>query len=690
MVERAPALFGIETEYAVSVLGADTSARDSAVKRIYHRAAARRHLPGIESGIFLTNGGRFYIDGGSHPEYAAPETTNPWDGVRYAVAGDRHIWQLADEVARESPMSSGGLEPIGRRLVVRKGNVDYASRTTWASHENYLHRCLPATLRPALVSHLVSRIIFTGSGGFDPSGWSRPPFVLSPRALFIRAVIAQSSQSGLALVDERNQPHCQGFFRQHVMCADATQSHLATFLRIGTTALVVALIDAGCIADGELVLAQPREALSIVAHDDTLHASLILQPGEHTTALDLQHRYLQRARENLDRLPEWAGRVCDVWHDTLERLARGPEAVADRLDWAIKRAMFLNRASRWGQHSDQVQAELFEIDLRFGQVYPTSLFHSLDEAGVLHHGVPGIDAIDDAVVTPPADGRARIRGAVVARLGSDATGIQCGWDSVRDTKSKRVLDLSSPFASRENWEDLPVDQPTCPYVLQMSCLASRLPSPSVTGAMRQAALEIIANRHSPVTRSGRHAIDLNNHAVDMRVAGRLEDAEWLMRAALAIDLAVPNPRKVPHRRNNLAGVLLLQGRTSEAREQVTLAWQLTGTRYDRTSARALVVRLALAFVDHEPADLFIGQLKRHLAIQPLLDFADVEQHWRVRQMFDGLESITDDERALLRAVAEVLNGARVPAWLDDIARWRDTAEQRLDSPWPGVSSVLGA
>jgi proteasome accessory factor A len=674
MFGRARSLVGIETEYAVSVLGDDVSAREGAVKRIYHRALTRPHLAGIESGIFLSNGGRFYIDGGCHPEWASPEASNPWDGVRYATAGDRLLGQLADEVIRESPNMSG--------LVVRKGNVDYSSRTTWASHENYLHRCAPPALRSALVSHLISRIVFTGGGGFDPNGKTHPAFVLSPRALFIRALIAPSSMGALALVDERNQPHCKGFFRQHVMCADATESHLAMFLRLGTTAIVVAMIDAGCVVS-DLVLANPLEALTIVAHDDTLQAPLLLASGGYTTALDLQGRYLERARAHLNRLPDWAGRVCDVWQDTLERLAQGPDAVADRLDWAIKRTLFLNRASRWGQHSGRVQAELYEIDLRFSQIHPPGLFQSLDEAGVLHHRVPGVDRIDEAMTAPPEDGRARIRGEVVTRL-SGVNGVQCGWDSVRDSPSRRVLDLSSPFASDEDWHALPDDRPSgCPLVARMLRMATAPPSALVTGAIREAALRIVAGHEDPpVRRSGQQAIDLNNRAIEMRLAGRLEDAEYLMQAALAIDEAVPNLHKLPHRLNNLGVVLLLQGRTSEALDHVTQAWRLSGTRYDRTSVRTLVMRLAIAFLRHEPADLFIGQLKRHLAISPLPDFADVERRWRVTQMFESLEPLDADQRALLGAIAAVLNGERPQACLDDIARWRDAAEQPLDVLWP--------
>jgi hypothetical protein len=213
---------------------------DTVIHQIQARAAARPHLPGNESGIFCENGGRFYVDRGHHPEYAAPETTTPWEAVRYSFAGDRLMAQLAHEVAcADSRIST---------LIVRKGNVDYATGTTWASHENYLHRCDPARLRQALIPHLASRMVFTGAGGYDPFT-ACPRFVLSPRAMFVRRLVDSSVAREIALVDDRAQPHCTGFYRQHIMCGDANQSQLAMLLRIGTTALVMALIDANCLRD---------------------------------------------------------------------------------------------------------------------------------------------------------------------------------------------------------------------------------------------------------------------------------------------------------------------------------------------------------------------------------------------------------------------------------------------------------
>jgi proteasome accessory factor A len=141
------------------------------------RAESGPHMPGVESGMFLPNGGRFYVDL-SHPEWASPECTNPWDAVRHGLAGDLFLSRLAADLVRKNTLVAD--------LAVRKGNIDYLSKVTWGNHENYLLRRNPRAVRPGLVSHLVTRIVMTGAGGFDPFDTRCPSFVLSPRALFLR------------------------------------------------------------------------------------------------------------------------------------------------------------------------------------------------------------------------------------------------------------------------------------------------------------------------------------------------------------------------------------------------------------------------------------------------------------------------------------------------------------------------
>ena len=139
-----------------------------------------RHLPGgNEKGIFIASGGRFYIDAGAHPELTTPECPNPWDVARYIKAGERLLVDLVDKVMAATPSIS--------QLALYRGNVDYSGTgKTWGCHESYLHRCADIELmRRQLVPHLVSRIIYTGPGGFNPlsTGIS---FLLSPRAVYLR------------------------------------------------------------------------------------------------------------------------------------------------------------------------------------------------------------------------------------------------------------------------------------------------------------------------------------------------------------------------------------------------------------------------------------------------------------------------------------------------------------------------
>ena len=150
----AQRMFGLETEYALAGLDARGARVDQGRVLSAFMELARKnlaHLPDRNShGLFLENGSRFYVDHGGHPELAICEVVDPWDACRYILAGDRILAKLAGP-------------------------------TTWGCHENYAHQADPQHLPKELVPHLVSRIIYTGAGGFN----NRSPgveFMLSPRA----------------------------------------------------------------------------------------------------------------------------------------------------------------------------------------------------------------------------------------------------------------------------------------------------------------------------------------------------------------------------------------------------------------------------------------------------------------------------------------------------------------------------
>jgi pup-ligase protein/tetratricopeptide repeat protein len=429
-----------------------------------------------------------------------------------------------------------------------------------------------------------------------------------------------------------------------------------------------------------------------------------LASGGKITALQIQRHFLRQARRHRDCLPEWSDGLCDAWQDTLDRLDRGPEAVADRLDWAIKLAIFRDhaqrRAMRWpdaesGDTGDidratreKWAAELCELDLRYGQVDESSLFVALDEAGVLRHRIVTCAEIDRALDVPPPIGRAWIRGQVVTRLAGHDDGSVCAWDAVHDTSGLVRLNLSDPFATSEVW--VPGEESADVLLSRLGRLVAAPPAPAITQSIRRLVDRLGAPRsHAPSKRTVGHALQMNNHAFVLRNTGRLEEAEWLMRAALEIELSERHDQhpKVLHRRNNLGVVLLLQGRLAEAKELVTNAWPRDGAQHDLTTARVLTTRLLIAILDVEPYTLYVGQLKAHLGIWPMPDLANVDSKWQMAFVLKRFEPRLEPEaHDLVLAIVDVLNGGSPLETLRAFPCWRDTPLEPLSTPWPAPGS----
>jgi hypothetical protein len=392
-------------------------------------------------------------------------------------------------------------------------NVDYSgSGSTWGCHESYLHRTHPASLPEQLIPHLVTRVVYTGAGGFNPLvSW--PEFCVAPRLMHIAQVISGDSTSNRGIFHTKNESlSSNGYNRLHILCGESLCSETAIVLKIGATALVVAMAEAGLKPAADVRFANPIEALHTVSTDITCKQALRLADGAQVTAVDVQRRLLGKAQHHLSKLPPWASEVCGLWRRTLDRLDGAPESAATVLDWAIKYRLLCDRAVRRGipferfpffnslvrrlssaldgflavgrdirvdllagpdspipAVSAEVAAELsangltwddlesflklrdelYQIDTRFGQIGPRGIFGELDRRGVLDRGVSGINGIEAAMSNPPAAGRARIRGETIRRL-SGQRGAGCSWLGVFSGDG-RSLDLSDPFAANEIW-----------------------------------------------------------------------------------------------------------------------------------------------------------------------------------------------------------------------------------------------
>lgn len=512
-------MFGIETEYAVtgSSSNGTTPERELLVNDMIEKARDQfASLPDFNGGLFLGNGSRFYGDCGHHPEMATPECMNPWDVVRYVLAGERMLLNIANELE----VDYGNLA-----LKVFKCNVDYSgSRTTWGCHESYLHRADPLLLSEQIIPHLVTRIIYTGAGGFE----SLSPglrFTVSPRVQHLESVRSAHSTGNRGIFHTKDESlSLAGFHRLHLICGESLCSETAMWLKVGTTALVVAMAEAGiCLCNASVELKDPRSAMQQIACSPESKVALRLKDLRLTTALSVQRHYLGRAEAHLGDsfMPRWAEAVCHQWRAMLDRLESGVEAVRTTLDWAIKLALYQDYARRRGftwkrveqwtrvhtrlrnklNETKQTEAsitlsvllgpqspipdevkcldpylrergmewaefdaflrlrqQLFEIDTRFGQLGPEGVFAALDKQGVLDHHLAGVDQIESAIMNPPASGRARVRGEFIKKVRGESARYYCDWLGVIDASRSRQLDLSDPFAVAEQWQETGPEQ----------------------------------------------------------------------------------------------------------------------------------------------------------------------------------------------------------------------------------------
>src|SRR6202044_2913900 len=126
------------------------------------------------------------------------------------------------------------------------------------------------------------RRVIPGSGrvGVGPAG-DEPGFQLSQRADYIEVEVGLETTLKRGIVNTRDEPHADAdrYRRLHVIIGDANLAEISTYLKLGTTALVLAMIEDGFLNEPELAVAQPIRELHDVSHDATLRHEIRLSDG---------------------------------------------------------------------------------------------------------------------------------------------------------------------------------------------------------------------------------------------------------------------------------------------------------------------------------------------------------------------------------------------------------------------------
>ena len=300
--------------------------------------------------------------------------------------------------------------------------------------------------RPALLAHQASRVVYTGAGCLlhEPSAADEPSadepsadepsadraagaerFVLSEKVWGIRRVMrwgVGSQDRGMLelghLMKALGGPTWLDFGapvdllgrrqRLQLGLSDANRCDVAEYLKLGTTALVLDLAQAGRLDDLPR-LADPLDAARTFAGDPDLRARAPLKGGGSISALELQRALQERARDWLAELevPSLeATELVQRWGDVLDRLASDPDALVGQVDWVTKRAL-LDRSA------GEAPAVRKRIDLGYHDL-GDGPFALLDEAGLVERLVSEAD-IAEATEAPPEDSPAGLRGRLVSQ-----------------------------------------------------------------------------------------------------------------------------------------------------------------------------------------------------------------------------------------------------------------------------------
>jgi len=449
-----PKVLGIETEYGIMVRGGDNNPVSASSMLINAYVSAQRDAkrinwdfedeqptndargntmddsvaPEVETTLVnavLTNGARYYVDH-AHPEISTPEVTN----AREIVVWDR----AADEIVRDSMEYARAVLPDGGEIIIHKNNSD-GKGNSYGCHENYLlARDLPfGRLTSQITPHFVTRQIFTGAGKVGCELPGRPHddigYQISQRADFFEEEVGLETTLKRPIVNTRDEPHAdpQKYRRLHVIVGDANMSEVATYLKVGTTAIVLSMIEDDELGD-EWLLGNPVPAIRQVSHDPTLRQTIMLRNGSRATALEVQWGLFERAQKyaqshGLDSVGADVGvDVMIKWEQVLTGLERDPESVANWVDWIAKQRLVEGYADR---HDLPAGApRLKAIDLQYHDMRS-------DKCLAARAGLDTLVTQEEAraaMTNPPASTRAYFRGRCLEMYPDDI--VAANWDSL--------------------------------------------------------------------------------------------------------------------------------------------------------------------------------------------------------------------------------------------------------------------
>jgi proteasome accessory factor A len=420
-------IYGLETEFGIAFTcnGRRTLPSEKVVRYLFEKLITTEGF----LNVFLENGARFYLDTGCHPEYATPECASPMDVMIYDKAGERILENLLNYA--QNKVHEEGFQG---ELAIFKNNTDFVGNS-YGCHENYLADRTADFYYMAeqLIPFLVTRQIFTGAGKVFRTRRGTV-YHISQRAQHIRQKISGTTTNERSIINTRDEPHAikEKYRRLHIIVGDSNMSEFSTYLKVGTTALILQMIEDDFLPT-TFSLRNPVRAIKDISRDLTCREAVPLNSGKKYSALELQKEYLdlaQRYYSTRTMSPE-AADILQKWEYVLTKLEEDPMQLHHEIDWVIKLHLLQAYGERTNLSPEASGDRMLMLDLQYHDIRrEKGLYFLLERKGRVVRLATN-EQIETAMVDPPQNTRAKMRGELIKLAKMKRIPYDLDWNYIR-------------------------------------------------------------------------------------------------------------------------------------------------------------------------------------------------------------------------------------------------------------------
>jgi proteasome accessory factor A len=394
------------------------------------------------NGGFLFNGGRAYIDMG-HLEYCTPECMSLLDILRYDQGGDAILLNALRELRLEKDVS------------FIRNNIDHYSGATFGCHENYLVRRTAALTESnvhSLLAFLTLRLLYVSAGRVGATlaaesrgEFSKPGadnvFQISQRADYINNDLFEWVQFNRAIINTRDEPlaDARKYRRLHLLHGDTNVLPTTLLLKVGTTSLVLDLLEMDCLP--KVMLADAVMTFRTLAHQLDPPWLVPLSDGRCVEAVALLQEFQETARRELRGRDKETDDLLKIWGATLQSLATKPEELVGKVDWITKH--WLLNQFKEQEKIDWSHPWLKSQDLEYHNVDPARSL-GLALAQTPAPWKISAEEISESMLTPPKNTRAQVRSHAMQLLRKQSIEYYVDWEII-GADGGDSLHLLDPF-----------------------------------------------------------------------------------------------------------------------------------------------------------------------------------------------------------------------------------------------------